>query len=125
MANYDCGLTWIGDSEEECHKIGQLLTKFDDIKYYMEMIVCQSPKIRISRITFPEPLSCIIESSFGKHLISRRHATIERTLRRKFVIYNGSINGKFVNNVRIKDVATLEDDDAVRFGHINKCDIGQ
>lgn len=68
-------------------------------------------RIKISLLTYLAPINYIIESAFGKNLISRYHTTIKRRSGRKFVIYDHSTNGTFVNYVRVNFKATLNNGD--------------
>ncbi|VUZ49862.1 unnamed protein product [Hymenolepis diminuta] len=52
-------------------------------------------------------------------MISRNHATIERLPDGGFILYDHSMNGTYVNYVRVSGGVTLKNGDIVCFGHLN------
>ncbi|VDN15359.1 unnamed protein product [Dibothriocephalus latus] len=59
------------------------------------------------------------ENCINKRMISRNHATIERLLNGGFMLYDHSMNGTYINYMRVSGGVTLKHGDIVCFGHLN------
>nr|CDS31072.1 hypothetical protein HmN_000049500 [Hymenolepis microstoma] len=73
-------------------------------------------EIRIGREDSTSVNDFNLESCIYRPLITRHHASIKRTQEGKFELHDYSLNGTFVNYVRVGEAVTLQTDDIVCFG---------
>lgn len=113
-------LMWIGDLDKDKRMAGTSMKLSDERlrPKYIELKEDQK-EIRIGRLNSTNPPNYVIESCINKRMISRNHATIERLPDGGFMLYDHSMNGTYVNYVRVSGGVTLKNGDIVCFGHLN------
>lgn len=111
---------WIGDLDKDKRMAGTSMKLSDERlrPKYIELKEDQK-EIRIGRLNSTNPPNYLIESCINKRMISRNHATIERLPDGGFILYDHSMNGTYVNYVRVSGGVTLKNGDIVCFGHLN------
>lgn len=111
---------WIGDLDKDKRMAGTSMKLSDERlrPKYIELKEDQK-EIRIGRLNSTNPPNYVIESCINKRMISRNHATIERLPDGGFILYDHSMNGTYVNYVRVSGGVTLKNGDIVCFGHLN------
>ncbi|VDL97800.1 unnamed protein product [Schistocephalus solidus] len=113
-------LMWVGDLNQD-RKMQGLSTKVSDEKFRPKIIELKEgqKEIRIGRLNSTNPPHYTIESCINKRMISRNHATIERLLNGGFMLYDHSMNGTYINYMRVSGGVPLKHGDIVCFGHLN------
>lgn len=113
----DLKLTWIGD--QIIHKTGTRC-KLDIRKenYHKIMNIGHLDKIVFGG-SAGNGVNWIIKSALGGDVIASPHASIERKGNDTFRICDMSTSGTYVNFVRVKGKAALNEGDIVCFGHFD------
>ncbi|KAG5441748.1 hypothetical protein CSKR_112889 [Clonorchis sinensis] len=113
-------LRWIGDLDQDKREQAGCVSSSSD-QYRPKKIELKpgQKEIRIGRINTKNPPDYPIESCINNRMISRNHATIERSARGGSILYDHSMNGTYVNYTRVIGGVTLKHGDIVCFGHLN------
>ncbi|CAH8506202.1 unnamed protein product [Dicrocoelium dendriticum] len=113
-------LRWIGDLDQDKREQAGCVSSSSD-QYRPKKIELKpgQKEIRIGRINTKNPPDYPIESCINARMISRNHATIERSARGGSILYDHSMNGTYVNYTRVVGGVTLKHGDIVCFGHLN------
>ncbi|VDM32595.1 unnamed protein product [Hydatigera taeniaeformis] len=113
-------LLWVGDLNQD-KRMASTSMKVSDERYRPKLIELKEgqKEIRIGRLNSTNPPHYLIESCINKRMISRNHATIERLPDGGFMLYDHSMNGTYVNYMRVSGGVTLKNGDIVCFGHLN------
>ncbi|VDD77532.1 unnamed protein product, partial [Mesocestoides corti] len=113
-------LLWVGDLNQD-KRMANASMKISDERYRPKLIELKEgqKEIRIGRLNSTNPPHYLIESCINKRMISRNHATIERLANGGFMLYDHSMNGTYVNYMRVSGGVTLKHGDIVCFGHLN------
>ncbi|XP_018645932.1 hypothetical protein Smp_163540 [Schistosoma mansoni] len=113
-------LRWIGDLDQDKREQAGCVSSSSD-QYRPKKIELKpgQKEIRIGRINTKIPPDYPIESCINSRMISRNHATIERSAKGGSILYDHSMNGTYVNYTRVMGGVTLKHGDIVCFGHLN------
>ncbi|KAF5399543.1 hypothetical protein PHET_07515 [Paragonimus heterotremus] len=113
-------LRWIGDLDQDKREQAGCVSSSSD-QYRPKKIELKpgQKEIRIGRINTKNPPDYPIESCINNRMISRNHATIERSAKGGSILYDHSMNGTYVNYTRVLGGVTLKHGDIVCFGHLN------
>ncbi|CAL8099787.1 unnamed protein product [Calicophoron daubneyi] len=113
-------LRWIGDLDQDKREQAGCVSSSSD-QYRPKKIELKpgQKEIRIGRINSKNPPDYPIESCINSRMISRNHATIERSAKGGSILYDHSMNGTYVNYTRVIGGVTLKHGDIVCFGHLN------
>ncbi|TNN17689.1 Protein FraH isoform 3 [Schistosoma japonicum] len=113
-------LRWIGDLDQDKREQAGCVSSSSD-QYRPKKIELKpgQKEIRIGRINTKIPPDYPIESCINSRMISRNHATIERSAKGGSILYDHSMNGTYVNYTRVLGGVTLKHGDIVCFGHLN------
>ncbi|TPP59690.1 Lysine specific demethylase 5B [Fasciola gigantica] len=113
-------LRWIGDLDQDKREQAGCVSSSSD-QYRPKKIELKpgQKEIRIGRINTKMPPDYPIESCINSRMISRNHATIERSAKGGSMLYDHSMNGTYVNYTRVIGGVTLKHGDIVCFGHLN------
>ncbi|CDS36591.1 Forkhead associated [Echinococcus multilocularis] len=109
-------LCWIGDAPVNvCCRAS---TRCSNHPRLIELKVGQQ-EITIGRRNASNRPHYHIESNFNRLMISRNHATVKRLSDGRFMLYDHSLNGTFVNYTRVHACVILKHGDIICFGHLS------
>lgn len=116
---------WVGDLDEsKTQRLQNPQALSYDRCHPKKMVVRQDKKeTRIGRKNSKMPPDYALESAVSNRMISRNHVTIERLSKGNYMLYDHSLNGTYVNFVRVIGGTILKHEDVVCFGHINGANI--